>query len=786
MRLVLILIAAASTLAACDSSAPTELIDATGAPDASAPDHPRDGGIPTEFPDVGNPTDADAGTPACPCDPADVGDAGGSTLSDEELVARLASLETLTVSSFQAAHCVPFAAGLPFAPTSATALDLLQASSLSLDADELAVLSAHGFVLSERQRFMSMTQGLELIYMNHLPVYISADAILDTIHRSYDDVLMVFESAVLAPSLTRLLSGMRTNLASGAARALGPQAAADADLYLAVALGLLDNSAIPPVAGADPQVLASLRAAIATQQGMASMELFGSGRDIDLSQFKPRGHYTRMGLSHYFQAMMWLGRIDLRLIETLEDGSQVFRRRQFDAALALHAALDDAALAEWRTLDTALEIFIGESDSMSFPQFGPLFAALGVSDAAQTRSLDDATIERAIAEGGFGAQRIASQIMFNGVDGTLPLSSSFLISGQRYVIDSHVFSNVVYDRARHGALYRMMPNPLDIAYAALGNDQAAALLGPELAAGDYSPDLESMRVLVDAHPSSFWEASLYNHWLRALRALSPKAHEIADPTAGLPSVARTEAWGRRLLNTQLASWAQLRHDTLLYAKQSYTSGVECEYPDAYVDPYPELFDAIQAYAERGRALISLANGTFWANEIDRYFTSLSQAGERLADMARRQRAGEPLTADQLAWVNQAVQIEQYGCVPEQSRVNGWYRDLVFNADGYLPIDLPWSFDPTIADVHTQPTDAAGNIVGRVLHVGSGAPRLLVATVDTCSGPRAYVGVASSYYEKITDDFERLDDEAWSGMISRQSVPDVSWMQDLVVGAVPGP
>jgi hypothetical protein len=28
------------------------------------------------------------------------------------------------------------------------------------------------------------------------------------------------------------------------------------------------------------------------------------------------------------------------------------------------------------------------------------------------------------------------------------------------------------------------------------------------------------------------------------------------------------------------------------------------------------------------------------------------------------------------------------------------------------------FDPTIADVHTQPTDAAGNPVGHVLHVGT--------------------------------------------------------------------
>ena len=41
--------------------------------------------------------------------------------------------------------------------------------------------------------------------------------------------------------------------------------------------------------------------------------------------------------------------------------------------------------------------------------------------------------------------------MVNGLaEGTLPLSRSFLLLGQRYVVDSHVFSNVVYDRVQRG------------------------------------------------------------------------------------------------------------------------------------------------------------------------------------------------------------------------------------------------------------------------------------------------------------------------------------------------
>src|SRR5262249_31929779 len=153
-------------------------------------------------------------------------------------------------------------------------------------------------------------------------------------------------------------------------------------------------------------------------------------------------------------------------------------------------------------------------------------------------------------------------------------------------------------------------NPLDAAFAALRNDQAAQMLKPELESYSYAPQLESMRALIDAHGDSYWNQDLYTLWLGSLRALSPTA-ELADTkAAGLPSVTATDTWGRRMINPQLASWAELRHDTILYVKQSYTSGVVCVFPDAYVDPYPEFYAALVRFAERGAALADkLAGGT---------------------------------------------------------------------------------------------------------------------------------------------------------------------------------
>jgi hypothetical protein len=55
---------------------------------------------------------------------------------------------------------------------------------------------------------------------------------------------------------------------------------------------------------------------------------------------------------------------------------------------------------------------------------------------------------------------------------------------------------------------------------------------------------------------------------------------------------------------------------------------------------------------------------------------------------------------------------------------------------------------------------------------------MVVTVETCSGPRAYVGPVSSYYEKTTEQFQRLDDAAWVSALT--GATDIPWMNDLVV------
>jgi hypothetical protein len=84
-------------------------------------------------------------------------------------------------------------------------------------------------------------------------------------------------------------------------------------------------------------------------------------------------------------------------------------------------------------------------------------------------------------------------------------------------------------------------------------------------------------------------------WLASLRELSAPTIESKYPEA-----MRTRAWAMKTLNTQLASWSQLRHDTILYAKQSYTGGDTCLYPTGFVEPRVEYFGNVYAWRQPAR------------------------------------------------------------------------------------------------------------------------------------------------------------------------------------------
>jgi hypothetical protein len=100
------------------------------------------------------------------------------------------------------------------------------------------------------------------------------------------------------------------------------------------------------------------------------------------------------------------------------------------------------------------------------------------------------------------------------------------------------------------------------------------------------------------------------------------------------------------------------------------------------------------------------------------------------------------------------------CLPIQVGMPTCFFDAEDAAEG----------DFTIVDVHTQPTDEYGNVVGKILHTGVGKVNLGVfvarSPVDE-NRQMAFVGPVMSYYEKITDNFLRLTDQDWEEMVEQK-------------------
>ncbi|MBN2344648.1 MAG: DUF3160 domain-containing protein [Deltaproteobacteria bacterium] len=685
----------------------------------------------------------------------------------DALMALYADAQQMTAADFDAAYPAVTNTQLNYDPLAASNMDLLQASDLALSEAAEAQLAQNGFVIDRSHSFWSFFEGYAEIYRNDLPVYISADAILDSVHRSYDSILMTLEEYALIEELDALLTGMRAALATTEMDAV---VKADVDVYLTVAHSLLLNEVQSNTADAD--VVSSFFDKAVAADGMESVSFFGGDRLLDFSQFTPRGHYEDTeALQAYFRAMMWLGLIDLRMVETNDSGEQFVNRSQVLATLYM-GALMAPYMVHWERLNQTIDLFVGPSDNMMPTQIAALQTALGIDSPAALDTLSDDEIKAIVLGGDFGTQQIMSHLMVNGMtSGTLPLNASFLILGQRFIVDSFVFSNLVYDRVNNGETRRMMPNPLDVGFAALQNNQAGPLLADELQRYRYHGDLHLMRSMLAQNSADHWKDNLYNYWIKSLQTLSDNSQ--------LPSVGQTAQWQTRMLNTQLGSWSQLKHDTLLYAKQSYTDMPSCEFPEAYVDPYPAFFESLTAYADLGlQAAQVLADAdTVSASLLQAvadYFTELGFAADILGEMARQQLDGIPFTAGQLQFINEAIAINDVsvGCYTEEVPA-GWYERLFFDSSQAL------ERDPVIADVHTQPADEGGIIVGRVLHVATSDPRLMVVTVNQCNGPRAYAGMAFSYHEKITEDFVRMTDSEWAEEINTTPPADVPWMGNLL-------
>jgi Protein of unknown function (DUF3160) len=669
----------------------------------------------------------------------------------------------LSAEELERVHALSFT-NIRYRPRPAADLSCIQKEpSVALDPAELALFDKNGFVTSRARPYPSFALGYLTLFKADLPVFVSADAILHAWHRSYDALLVAIERGVFQSSLDQLLGRMRERIDASRAPS---EVRAELDTYLTVAHSLLKDDLLTPKHGGSAEQVKDFVGRARSADAAALVGLFGHARVVDFTQWKPRGHYEKHPeLIPYFRAMLWLEQVDFRPIETQPDASTRYQADDFRAFVAARETMDEMSLGLWRSIDQLVSFFAGAHDNMTPEGLRRLADDLGAPNIAALQDQPDAAVELAIRRGGYGKQRIMGYPASKNPDAAeLPLNASFGLFGQRYSLESHTLTAVTEDRVPG----RQTPTGNDVAFSTFGNDFALALAHPsDLSKPQYVQALATMRALADGQDAATWQTSLSSGWVWALRGLSP---DLQRPPAA--EVTHTEAWARRLLATELASWSELRHDNILYAKQSYSVTILCKYPDAYVDPYPEVFRRLAAQAHLGLDALAHFDRTLLTlepvkvlEEAGAYFERAKTILERLTAMSEQSAQGRRLSAADLTFVNDMITMhvsDAHVCGGPTTTYDGWYRDLMLGADVTDP-------DVTVADVHTSGDG--------VLHVGKELPRRIVVSVDWPDGVRAYTGAVYSYHEVVSA--KRLSDSEWAEM----SPPDPEWLLPIVAHAV---
>ena len=500
----------------------------------------------------------------------------------------------------------------------------------------------------------------------------------------------------------------------------------------------------------------------------------------DYSQYVPRGHYTRSEtLKRYFKAMMWYGRMAFLL-----KGGEDALVSEMDADLAtiqsslIAAELADVEVGEetaqeiWDRIYLVTSFFVGTADDLTPYEyldaiekvFGVEFQASELADDEKLLSLKAELAQMRNPEiyGGSGVCVVYPPITKEKLYECLAKTKGMRFMGQRFVPDSYMFQNLVSPavgmyvgddepftmKMTAAGPARCFPRGLDV-MAVLGSERAYDILEEE---GDteyegidtsYDIQLEELKSQFDEFDTADWNRNLYWSWLYALK---PLLEEFGE---GYPAFMQTKAWQDRELQAVLSSWAELRHDTILYAKQSYTPAlgsipVQPEPVVGYVEPVPEFYSrmlALTSMTREGLADLDVLNET----ETSR-LESLEQVLERLLDISIDELEGRELDEDDYRFIMDFG--EELDSIIAEVEAEGKETTLV-------------------ADVHSD-----ANPPMEVLEEGVGYVDLMLVAYMVPDG-RVIVGAGPvlSYYEFKHPLSDRLTDEAWKEMLEQGNEPD---------------
>lgn len=587
--------------------------------------------------------------------------------------------------------------------------------------------------------------GDELGYVE-TPLFLTSDLFLHSFRLLFERGLKKAEEKKFAPLTEKMLAESLKKLDVLQAKykgnaALEPAFRSARD-YLSVPAALAS-----PKAGYRLSVAASEEAKMIKAAKGAAISRISGGRE-DYTFYRPRGHYTQSeALSNYFRATAFLGGMPI-LLNNPFDASSKTRDKAVMTTAVICTLFDDADLRKkWDSLYTPLAYLVGESDDPSIREFSPVVKKViggDLSKLSDVKTVDKLCSELlAAAKAPAIIDRGASRLNLAQKEREKEAAGMKLM-GRRFVLDAWIFSKLTSPSVGTPDRPRNLPKCEDV-MAALGSSVAEKSLGEDkkVIPGYKDALADTKAKTVEALRET--SKNVYTDWLEMLALL------FSDKKSS-QYFANSPLWESKRLLTSLGSWTELKHDTVLYAKQNYAEmGTGEEWgpepfrtpsPCGYVEPVPQVLGAIEGAMKRLGALMAqyrLADENY-ASKI----ASFTEIVEMYRKIAEKEVAGQALT------------VYEYDKI---SGVSGYLNAEMLLDTGFADDKSNKYAMPLVADVATESGAA-------VLHTAIGTPRRIFVFVDDKSaGPRLTVGFTYSVYSfkrPLSDG--RMTDEEWRKIV----------------------
>ena len=642
-----------------------------------------------------------------------------------------------------------------------------------LTASQMDFLLKNGFTVlhSQEAQFSDIRHSVADQYGQ--PYYLTTDAAYHALHVTFDELLKALETTRLLPQMTQITRGTLDEVLAYQKSAKQTAISSEIGLsaaYLAVGLRLFD-----PQATLDPTLAKQIQPQleqISAGRGIEDSTLIPNFSD-DYAAYKPVGHYTASPeLEAYFQGMTWFERVNF-LFQDPTRPSFVPSRLPLIITLALRQASDSngPAAADWVRVNETLTFLIGPSDDPGPAELAPLMDQVYGTNISVLDLTDRPTWTQFLQQSSaLPAPQINST--FEPDSQTLQGERSWRFLGQRFVLDSFILQNMLYDKVGTADKKRLVPSGLDL-MAALGSQPAldAQQKAGETAYQNYLEQMAAMQKVVNGQTEQDWLNPFYSAWLYAFLP------QLAMKDPAYPPAMRTSAWGYKDLNSVLGSWTELKHDTTLYTKRPEPMGgggpPGSPPAPAYVEPEPDVFYRLAYLAQ---ALVkgldehsalpaqSPESGTpvYGTLTLDDLLTGMSNLGDtfqKLGQIAANELAGRlPISEEDRTLIESCL---------------GPVECYVLQAQGYGQ-EAAMPPVPVVSSV-----SGAGDQF--ILEAATGYVDRIYVTIPASDGSfQLAQGGIFSYYEFLRPRSDPLTDARWRDQITQAPADLPAWTANFIL------